>query len=300
MENLFEEFGHKTWLPFPVIVARLILASILGGIIGFEREWQQRPAGLRTHMLVCLAAALIAIVTIEITHVTYFQDEAVTIDPLRLVEAVTAGVAFLAAGLIVFARGEVQGLTTGRRHVAGVGHRSLLRPRPLADRNLRLLPRDDRARTAAGRVGTHRLSPTKPSPALARNSASATEPADRPAPARSEAVPFDVLSGGLHVLQASLVARAGGSAFLPCVQLPSWKCGRRAIFRLPIGRPPCYQMASGGYDVMVACQLPKLNARVRFPLPAPTLSSVYGFFQIASATAMWAPTTLICKNRSRS
>ena len=113
LENLFAEFGHKTWLPFPVIAARLILASLLGGVIGFEREWRQRPAGLRTHMLVCLAAALIAIVTIEITHVAYFQGEAVTIDPLRLVEAVTAGVAFLAAGLIVFARGEVQGLTTG-------------------------------------------------------------------------------------------------------------------------------------------------------------------------------------------
>ena len=113
MENLFAEFGHKTWLPFPVIAARLILASLLGGIIGFEREWRQRPAGLRTHMLVCLAAALIAIVTIEITHVTYFQGDAVTIDPLRLVEAVTAGVAFLAAGLIIFSKGEVQGLTTG-------------------------------------------------------------------------------------------------------------------------------------------------------------------------------------------
>jgi putative Mg2+ transporter-C (MgtC) family protein len=113
LENLFAEFGHKTWLPFPVIAARLILASLLGGIIGFEREWRQRPAGLRTHMLICLAAALIAIVAIEITHVTYFQGDAVTIDPLRLVEAVTAGVAFLAAGIIIFSRGEVQGLTTG-------------------------------------------------------------------------------------------------------------------------------------------------------------------------------------------
>ena len=64
-------------------------------------------------MLVCLAAALIALLTIEITHVPFFQDEAVRVDPIRLIEAVTAGVAFLAAGMILFTRGEVQGLTTG-------------------------------------------------------------------------------------------------------------------------------------------------------------------------------------------
>ncbi|MDP3899178.1 MAG: MgtC/SapB family protein [Mesorhizobium sp.] len=113
MPSLFAEFGHETWLPFPAIAARLVLAALLGAIIGFEREWRQRPAGLRTHMLVCLAAALIAIVTIEITHVAYFQDDSVQVDPIRLVEAVTAGVAFLAAGLIIFAKGEVHGLTTG-------------------------------------------------------------------------------------------------------------------------------------------------------------------------------------------
>ena len=82
-------------------------------MIGAEREWKQRPAGLRTHMLVCLAAALIALLTIEITHVPYFQDEAIRVDPIRLIEAVTAGVAFLAAGMIFFAKGEVHGLTTG-------------------------------------------------------------------------------------------------------------------------------------------------------------------------------------------
>lgn len=113
MQGLIAEFGHATWLPFPVIAARLVLAAFLGAVIGFEREWRQHPAGLRTHMLICLAAALIAIVTIEITHAAYFQDDAVQVDPIRLVEAVTAGVAFLAAGLIIFSKGEVHGLTTG-------------------------------------------------------------------------------------------------------------------------------------------------------------------------------------------
>ena len=54
MEQFVAEFGHPTWLPFPVIVARLLLASIFGAAIGFEREWRNRPAGLRTHILVCV------------------------------------------------------------------------------------------------------------------------------------------------------------------------------------------------------------------------------------------------------
>ncbi len=113
MEQLFTDFETKTYLPFPVIAARLLLGAFLGAVIGMEREWRNRPAGLRTHMMVCLAAALIALLTIEITHVPFFQDEAIRVDPIRLIEAVTAGVAFLAAGMIFFAKGEVHGLTTG-------------------------------------------------------------------------------------------------------------------------------------------------------------------------------------------
>ncbi len=113
MEQLLEDIGHHTHMPFPVIAGRLALATILGAVVGFEREWRQRPAGLRTHILVCLAAALVAILTIEIAHLSYFDGDRTRIDPLRSIEAVTSGIAFLAAGLIVFARGEVHGLTTG-------------------------------------------------------------------------------------------------------------------------------------------------------------------------------------------
>lgn len=100
-------------LPLLVVAARLILALACGAAIGIEREWRQRPAGLRTHILVCLAAALASITAIEITHLPAFAGQEIRIDPLRIIEAVTAGVAFLAAGTIVFARGTVQGLTTG-------------------------------------------------------------------------------------------------------------------------------------------------------------------------------------------
>ena len=117
MEQLIAEFGHTTSIGFPVIVARLLLAAAFGAAIGFEREWRDRPAGLRTHMLVCIAAATFAILTIEIANSPVFSGgnfkEAVRFDPVRMVEAVTAGVAFLAAGTILFTKGEVRGLTTG-------------------------------------------------------------------------------------------------------------------------------------------------------------------------------------------
>jgi len=117
MEGLAEEFGHPTYTSFGVIVARLFLAALFGAAIGFEREWRNRPAGLRTHILICVATATFAILTIEIVHLPIFAvdgiREAVNVDPIRIVEAVTAGIAFLSAGTILFARGEVQGLTTG-------------------------------------------------------------------------------------------------------------------------------------------------------------------------------------------
>lgn len=117
MEALSAEFAQAGHLPFPVVAVRMLLAAILGAAIGFEREWRNRPAGLRTHVLICIAAATFGILAIEIAHAAVFQarsvSEEVRVDPLRVIEAVTAGVAFLAAGTIILARGEVHGLTTG-------------------------------------------------------------------------------------------------------------------------------------------------------------------------------------------
>jgi putative Mg2+ transporter-C (MgtC) family protein len=112
LEILLASFENSTYTPFWGIASRLVLATLLGAAIGFEREWTRRPAGLRTHILVCLAAATAAVLTIEIAHVGPFQEDSVRVDPIRLIEAVTAGVAFLAAGFIIFNRGEVHGLTT--------------------------------------------------------------------------------------------------------------------------------------------------------------------------------------------
>jgi len=106
LQNLFE-----SELGIDVIVIRLIAATLFGGIIGFEREYLARPAGMRTHILVALAAATFAVVTLEL--MMHADALGVQSDPIRIIEAVTAGVAFLAAGTIIFSRGQVHGLTTG-------------------------------------------------------------------------------------------------------------------------------------------------------------------------------------------
>lgn len=98
---------------FLAIGVRLGIAALLGLLIGLDREYRSRPAGLRTHMLVSLAAATFAVLTFEIVEQIQRDAVGVTADPTRIIEAVTAGVAFLAAGTIIRAKGSVQGLTTG-------------------------------------------------------------------------------------------------------------------------------------------------------------------------------------------
>lgn len=95
------------------LLLRLMAAAGFGAIIGIEREAKARPAGLRTHMLTSLAAAVFTIMALELhNQVEQLPGNAET-DPLRILEAVTAGVAFLAAGSIIRARGQVHGITTG-------------------------------------------------------------------------------------------------------------------------------------------------------------------------------------------
>lgn len=93
--------------------ARLSAAALMGGVIGLDREAHDRPAGLRTHMMTAMAAAIFTVLTLEL-HETFVEEGAHgKADPIRIIEAVTAGVAFLTAGAIIHARGQVQGLTTG-------------------------------------------------------------------------------------------------------------------------------------------------------------------------------------------
>ncbi|HEY9549411.1 MAG TPA: MgtC/SapB family protein [Kiloniellaceae bacterium] len=113
MSDSFPLDLFQTSTPLPEIVIRLSLAIVLGGAIGLDREFRQKAAGLRTHILVTLAAAIFTLITFEI----YFEMAELTDNPqsdaIRIIEAVTAGVAFLAAGTIIQSRGSVRGLTTG-------------------------------------------------------------------------------------------------------------------------------------------------------------------------------------------
>lgn len=92
---------------------RLLAAVLAGAVVGFDRELRNKPAGLRTHILISLAAALFTLITFELHHAVVSSNSHTSADPIRIIEAVTAGVAFLAAGAIIQSRGNVQGLTTG-------------------------------------------------------------------------------------------------------------------------------------------------------------------------------------------
>jgi putative Mg2+ transporter-C (MgtC) family protein len=109
----FQEHIMDTSLEIRPLVD-ILLAMALGGAIGFEREIKDRPAGFRTHMLVASAAALLVSVGRAMIDDPHFAESVVTIDPLRLAEAVIAGVAFIGAGTIFSRRGEdsIAGITT--------------------------------------------------------------------------------------------------------------------------------------------------------------------------------------------
>lgn len=82
-------------------------------MLGLEREWKEKPAGLRTHMLVSLAAACFTILATEIFLTQVAITGETSVDTTRVIEGVIAGVAFLGAGTIIKGGGDIKGLTTG-------------------------------------------------------------------------------------------------------------------------------------------------------------------------------------------
>lgn len=101
-----------TTTPPLAALLRLVLAAALGAVIGIEREVGGRQAGLKTHMLIAVAAATFTLISFEMFADVSGQAGA-NADPLRIIQAVTAGVAFLAAGTIIRTADRVRGLTTG-------------------------------------------------------------------------------------------------------------------------------------------------------------------------------------------
>ncbi|MGB9868298.1 MAG: MgtC/SapB family protein [Bacillota bacterium] len=92
-----------------VTFLRLVLAAVLGGLVGIEREAMNRPAGFRTHILVCVGSALIMMVSNEMTLAFRGIAQA---DPGRIAAQVVSGIGFLGAGTILREGGTVHGLTT--------------------------------------------------------------------------------------------------------------------------------------------------------------------------------------------
>ncbi|MBE6753595.1 MAG: MgtC/SapB family protein [Ruminococcaceae bacterium] len=89
------------------LVVRYVLAMLCGGAIGFERERKQRPAGFRTHILVCVGAASAFIIS------QYLVERGLTTDISRLAAQVISGIGFLGAGTIIVTRHQqIKGLTT--------------------------------------------------------------------------------------------------------------------------------------------------------------------------------------------
>jgi putative Mg2+ transporter-C (MgtC) family protein len=108
------------------ILGKVTIAALLGGLVGLEREFAERPAGLRTHMLVGATAALFVMLAEQMIAAFQPQD-IVTVDPVRVIEAIVVGVSFLGAGTIFkYTRqgeGIVEGLTTSASilSVAAIG-----------------------------------------------------------------------------------------------------------------------------------------------------------------------------------
>lgn len=102
-----------TELSAETVFVRLLAAALLAMVIGWERERRNKPAGLRTHMLVGIGAATFFLIFVEFAMGPLKDNEGLTPDPSRIVEGVITGIGFLGAGAIIQSAGDVKGLTTG-------------------------------------------------------------------------------------------------------------------------------------------------------------------------------------------
>lgn len=101
------------------VALRIVLAIVIGGVVGFNREYENRPAGFRTHVLVCLGATVAALIQVQLGY--YVVNEiaktpnlsgVLSVDTGRVICQVISGVGFLGAGTIIRTKASVKGLTT--------------------------------------------------------------------------------------------------------------------------------------------------------------------------------------------
>lgn len=98
-----------------MVLFQLLIATVCGGVIGYQRETLDRPAGFRTHVLVCVGSAVYMLVSVAVAGAQY--------DPGRIAAQVASGIGFLGAGTIIKQGSIVRGLTTAASlwAVAGIG-----------------------------------------------------------------------------------------------------------------------------------------------------------------------------------
>jgi putative Mg2+ transporter-C (MgtC) family protein len=94
------------------MLVRLVVAMVVGACIGGERFYHGRPAGFRTHALVCIASSLLMLVTVYDSHWVKTSAEMVRLDPTRMAQGIMTGIGFLGAGVILKDGLSVRGLTT--------------------------------------------------------------------------------------------------------------------------------------------------------------------------------------------
>jgi len=99
-----QEFGE--------MALRIVVALAAGALIGYERSYRGRPAGFRTHALVCMASCLLMLVTVYESHWIRYSASNVNLDPTRMAQGIMTGIGFLGAGVIMREGLSVRGLTT--------------------------------------------------------------------------------------------------------------------------------------------------------------------------------------------
>ena len=96
-----------------VMAGRLLAAVLAGGLIGLERSFRGRPAGFRTHTLVCLASTVLMLITVyEWQWIESHAPDSIRMDPTRMAQGIMTGIGFLGAGVIFKEGITVRGLTT--------------------------------------------------------------------------------------------------------------------------------------------------------------------------------------------
>jgi putative Mg2+ transporter-C (MgtC) family protein len=104
IRHLVERLGGEMSTVVSSSGLRLLLAAVLGGVIGLERELRHKPAGLRTNMFICFGSALFTLLSLQLSGTRG--------DPARIAAQIIPGIGFIGAGSILHARGSVTGLTT--------------------------------------------------------------------------------------------------------------------------------------------------------------------------------------------